>query len=69
MPDVVKYEQDTLNSITRIANEFKSNGDRSEDSRKSIDLLNKILVAERELIMFITGIIARANQMINQIGY
>ena len=69
MPDVVKYEQDALNSITRITNEFKSNGDRSEDIRKSIDLLNKILVAERELIMFITGIIARANQMIDQIGY
>lgn len=69
MPDVLKYEQDTLNSITRIANEFKSNGDRSEDSRKSINLLNKILVAERALIMFISDIITRSNQMINQIGY
>lgn len=69
MPDVLKYEQDALNSITRIANEFKSNGDRSEDSRKSIDLLNKILIAERALIMFISDIITRSNQMINQIGY
>ena len=69
MPDVLKYEQDALNSITRIANEFKSNGDRSEYSRKSITLLNKILVAERALIMFISDIITRSNQMINQIGY
>lgn len=70
MPDVLKYEQDALNTITRIANEFKSsNGDRSEDSRKSIDLLNKILIAERHLIMFISDIITRSNQMINQIGY
>lgn len=69
MPDVLKYEQDALNSIIRIANEFKSNGDRSEDSRKSIDLLNKILIAERALIMFISNIITRSNQMINQIGY
>lgn len=70
MPDVLKYEQDALNTITRIANEFKSsNGDRSETSRKSIDLLNKILIAERHLIMFISDIITRSNQMINQIGY
>lgn len=69
MPDVLKYEQDALNSITRIANEFKSNGDRSEYNRNSINLLNKLLLAERELIMFISDIIIRSNQMINQIGY
>lgn len=69
MPDVLKYEQDALNSITRIANEFKSNGDRSEYNRNSINLLNKLLLAERELIMFISDIITRSNQMINQIGY
>lgn len=69
MPAVLKYEQDALNSITRIANEFKSNGDRSEYNRNSINLLNKLLLAERELIMFISGIITRSNQMINQIGY
>lgn len=70
MPDVLKYEQDTLRTITRLANEFKSsNGDRSEDSRKSINLLNKILIAERALIVFISDIITRSNQMINQIGY
>lgn len=69
MPDVLKYEQDALNSITRIANEFKSNGDRSEYNRNSINLLNKLLLAERALIMFISDIITRSNQMINQIGY
>ena len=69
MPAVLKYEQDALNSITRIANEFKSNGDRSEYNRNSINLLNKLLLAERELIMFISDIITRSNQMINQIGY
>lgn len=69
MPAVLKYEQDALNSITRIANEFKSNGDSSEYNRNSINLLNKLLLAERELIMFISDIITRSNQMINQIGY
>lgn len=69
MPAVLKYEQDALNSITRIANEFKSNGDRSEYNRNSINLLNKLLLAERALIMFISDIITRSNQMINQIGY
>lgn len=65
---VLKYEQDVLNSFTRIANEFKSNGDRSEYNRNSINLLNKLLLAERKLIMFISDIITRSNQMINQIG-
>lgn len=69
IPDVLKYEQDALNSITRIANEFKSNGDRSEYNRNSINLLNKLLLAERALIIFISDIITRSNQMINQIGY